>query len=103
MAKRTYGFPSVDAQENARVKSGIGGSRMLPTILPVCAGVLPLACMGVREPDPHHPERAPGHGGNTGYRSRLANSFAIAFFDLLPLRNDLWSASAYAATATGDL
>lgn len=49
------GNPSVDAPKDARVKLGVGGSRMLPSVRPVCAGMMPLARMGVREPDPHHP------------------------------------------------
>lgn len=53
--KRSGRKPSVDAPEDARVKLGIGGSRMLPSVRPVCAVVMPLARMGVREPDPHHP------------------------------------------------
>lgn len=98
------GEPSVDTPKDASLNSSLERSRMLPSVRPVSAASSPLACMGVRGPDPNHPMRAARHLVLRWiFQPRLADCCAIPSFDRLRPRR-LWLPSQlYAATAAGAL
>jgi hypothetical protein len=78
-------FPSVDTPEDAIVNSGIGGSRMLPSVRPICAALCrwPVWEFANRIHITHACSEALWKG--LVFRLRLADCGAIPSFGLLPL------------------